>query len=195
MILPLPAQTTPDISLRTLADTVGYANLDWQMDSIMARISSLNQDDLIHSAQATGTVWRTAICPYDDYAYAGWLYHAVLRNITARTVIIFGVAHKARLFNLENQLVFDSFKSWRGPCGLVKVSALRDKIISHLPAGLAVIHDSMQTVEHSVEGLIPFLQYQSRDIEIISILVPYMALDRMKKNQLTSGDSTVCNYG
>jgi AmmeMemoRadiSam system protein B len=176
----LPAQTNPEISMRGLADTVGYAHRDWQMDSIMVRISSLNQDDLIRSEQAPGTVWKTAICPHDDYTYAGWLYHAVLRNISAKTVIIFGVAHKARSFNLENQLVFDSFKTWHAPYGPVKVSALRDKIISQLPGDMVIIHDPMQTVEHSVEALIPFLQYQNRDIEIISILVPYMDLDRMK---------------
>ena len=38
----------------------------------------------------------------------------------------------------------------------------------------------MQTVEHSVEALIPFLQHQNRNTEIISILVPYMEFDRMK---------------
>ncbi|MBN1820409.1 MAG: AmmeMemoRadiSam system protein B, partial [Prolixibacteraceae bacterium] len=42
-------------------------------------------------------------------------------------------------------------------------------------------HDSMQIVEHSVEALIPFLQYQNRDVEIISILVPYCDLQTMDK--------------
>jgi len=176
----LPAETNPEISTRGLADTVGFAHLDWQMDSLVARINRLNRVDLNHSEQAPGTVWKTAICPHDDYTYAGWLYQAVLRNITAKTIIIFGAAHKARSFNLENQLVFDSYGSWHGPYGPVKVSALRDKIISQLPEDMAIIHDPMQTVEHSVEALIPFLQYQNRDIEIISILVPYMDFDRMK---------------
>ena len=45
---------------------------------------------------------------------------------------------------------------------------------------MAVVHDSMETVEHSVEALIPFLQYQDRDIEIISILVPCMDYKRMQ---------------
>jgi AmmeMemoRadiSam system protein B len=166
--------------MRGLADTVGFARWDWQMDSIMARIGSMNHDDLNRSEQAPGTIWKTAICPHDDYTYAGWLYPAVLKNVVARTVIIFGVAHKARSFNLENQLVFDSFKSWAGPYGPVKVSALRDKIMARLPEGMFLIHDPMQTAEHSVEALIPFLQYQNRDIEIISILVPYMDLTRMK---------------
>ena len=173
-------QSDTEILTRGLADTVGFAHLDWQMDSVMSRIQVLNHDDLIRSQQPAGTVWRTAICPHDDYTYAGWLYPAVLKNIKAGTVIIFGVAHKASLFNLENLLVFDSFKSWHGPYGAVKVSSLRDEIISQLPGNMTVVHDSMETVEHSVEALIPFLQYQDRDIEIISILVPYMDFKRMQ---------------
>jgi AmmeMemoRadiSam system protein B len=174
-------QHSPGNMTRGLADTVGFAHLDWQMDSVVSRIEVLNQADLTGSHQEAGTLWRTAICPHDDYTYAGWLYPAVLRNIKASTVIIFGVAHKAGLFNLENQLVFDSFQSWHGPYGAVKVSPLRDEIISQLPGDMAVVHDSMEAVEHSVEALIPFLQNQDRNIEIISILVPYMDFQRMQR--------------
>lgn len=176
----LQAQTNPEISMRGLADTVGFAHLSWQMDSLIIRINSLYNDDLIYSEQPPETVWKTAICPHDDYTYAGWLYRAVLRNITARTIIIFGVAHKARTFNLENRLIFDSFKFWHGPYGPVNVSVLRDRITSQLPEDMYVIHNPLQTVEHSVEALIPFLQYQNRNIEIISILVPYMDFNTMQ---------------
>ena len=177
---PVQGQPDPELLTRGLADTVGFAHLDWQMDSVMARIRVHHQDDMIRTQQPAGTVWRTAICPHDDYCYAGWMYPALLKNMEASTVIIFGVAHKASSFNLENQLVFDSFGSWQGPYGAVQVSSLRDELIRHLPGGMALVHDSMQTVEHSVEALIPFLQYQDRDIEIISILVPYMEFDRMQ---------------
>ena len=175
----LCAQTSSDQITRGLADTVGFAHLNWQMDSVIARINILNHDDLVKAEQAPGTIWKAAICPHDDYTYAGWLYPAVLKNVSAKTVIIFGVAHKARLFNLENKIIFDSYKSWHGPYGPVKVSAMREEILSQLPERMAIVHDSMQTVEHSVEALIPFLQYQKRDIEIISILVPYMDFDTM----------------
>ena len=176
----LQSQSYHETSMRGLADTVGYAHLNWQMDSVMARINALNQDDLIRTEQPLGTVWKTAICPHDDYTYAGWMYPAVLRNITAKTIIFFGVAHRAKSFNLENQLVFDSFETWHGPYGPVKVSPLREKIISQLPQNMFVINDSMQTTEHSVEAMIPFLQYQNRNIEIVSILVPYMEFEQMK---------------
>lgn len=176
----LDGQSKPELLMRVPVDTVGFAHLGWQMDSVMVRIGKSNHDDLIRTRQPEGTLWRTAICPHDDYTYAGWLYPAVLRNIKARTVIIFGVAHRARQFNLENQLVFDSYKFWHGPYGPVKVSSLREDIFAQLPEDMAVIHDSLETVEHSVEALIPFLQYQERDREIISILVPYMDFKRMQ---------------
>lgn len=177
---PLQAQAKSENLTRGLADTVGFAQYDWQMDSIITRINSQYKTNLIHAVQAPGTIWKTAVCPHDDYCYAGWLYQAVLSNVTAKTVIIFGVAHRAKSFNLENQLIFDSYKFWHGPYGQVKVSALRDEIINQLPDEIAIVHDSMQTKEHSVEALIPFLQAQNREIEIISILVPYMDFERMQ---------------
>ncbi|TNJ38811.1 AmmeMemoRadiSam system protein B [Chlorobaculum thiosulfatiphilum] len=176
----LLARTDAKLSTRALADTVGFAHRAWQMDSVMARIRSLDRDDLVRARQPAGTAWRAAICPHDDYTYASWLYPAVLRNIKAKTVIIFGVAHKAWRYNLENRLVFDSFSLWRSPYGAVKVSPLRDEMIKRLPADMAVVHDPMQSEEYSVEAMIPFLQYQNRDVEIISILVPFMDFERMQ---------------
>ncbi|HHE32200.1 MAG TPA: AmmeMemoRadiSam system protein B [Chlorobaculum parvum] len=176
----LLARSDPEFSTRALADTVGFVHKAWQMDSVMVRIKRLYHDDLARTQQPAGTVWRAAICPHDDYTYASWLYPAVLRNIKAKTVIIFGVSHKAWRYNLENRLVFDSFSTWRGPYGKVTVSPLRDEIIEQLPADMAIVHDPMQSEEYSVEAMIPFLQYQNRDVEIISILVPYMDFERIQ---------------
>ena len=173
-------QSKLETRTRGIADTIGFAHLDWQMDSVIARIERLSQDELLNAQQPEGTIWKTAICPHDDYTYTNWLYPAVLKNIKANTVIMFGVAHQAYKFKLKNKIVFDSYDYWHGPYGNVKVSPLRDEIISQIPRDIAIVHDSMQTVEHSVESMIPFLQYQNRDVEIISILVPYMNLDTMQ---------------
>lgn len=177
---PLPARTGAETPTRALADTVGFAHRAWQMDSVMTRIKALDRDDPVRAGQPARTAWRAAICPHDDYAYAGRLYPAALRNIEAKTVIIFGVAHKAWRYNLENRLVFDSFSSWRGPYGAVQVSPLRNEIIDRLPGDMAVVHDPVQSEEYSVEAMIPFLQHQNRDVEIISILVPSMDFERMQ---------------
>ena len=170
-----------DTNIRPLADTVGFAHLDWQMDSVLARIMDFEK----HNPEAANLHFegkpRVIICPHDDYTYVGSLYRAALENIRAKTVILFGVAHKARQLNLENQVVFDSYDYWKGPYGNVPVSELREEIIEHLPLDLFQVNDSMQRMEHSVEAIIPFLQYYNPGVEIVSILVPYMSYERMNE--------------
>ena len=95
------------ITVRQPVDTIGFAQYDWQMDSIMARIEreqgKILNDKLSYS-NLDSLGWKVAISPHDDYSYVGYLYPAVLKNIKAKTIIIFGVAHKAKRFNLEDQI-------------------------------------------------------------------------------------------
>jgi MEMO1 family protein len=171
--------------VRQPVDTIGFATHAWQMDSIVKRIDrtygaavdSVNKLNMLKD----NTAFRIAICPHDDYTYAGFLYERVIPHIRAKTIIIFGVAHKAKKFNVEQKLVFDSFDEWKEPYGNIKISALRGDIIQKLPKGDYIIHDSLQQAEHSVEAIVPFLQYYNRDIQIISILIPYMDFGMMKK--------------
>jgi AmmeMemoRadiSam system protein B len=171
------------IRVRQPVDTVGFASHAWQMDSVMSRIPKLNRHVEVIKSKQTGTgiqsFQKAAICPHDDYVYAGWLYPEVLKNIHANTIILFGVAHKAKKFNIENCLVFDSFDEWKEPYGNITIPGLREEIIKNLPAEAYIVHDSLQQAEHSVEAIIPFLQYYNRKIRIISILVPYMSYERM----------------
>ncbi|MHC1705992.1 MAG: AmmeMemoRadiSam system protein B [Bacteroidales bacterium] len=169
--------------VRKPVDTIGFARYAWQMDSIINRIQRL-QGDLLEksfmgSAVTEETLWKAAICPHDDYSYCGYMYPLSLFNVQAKTLILFGVCHKAKQFGLENKLIFDSFTHWEGPYGRVKVSGLRDEILKDLTPGIAIVHDSAHQVEHSLEALIPFLQYYNPDIEIIPILVPYMQPAKM----------------
>jgi AmmeMemoRadiSam system protein B len=96
-------------------------------------------------------------------------------------VIVFGVFHRARLFDCRDRLVFDSFAEWHGPYGPVRVSPVRDEILRGLPEGDYLVDNDMQMVEHSVEALIPFLQAYNREVEIVSILVPYMDWDTIDR--------------
>ncbi|MDI3526052.1 MAG: hypothetical protein PWR03_235 [Tenuifilum sp.] len=164
--------------VRFPVDTIGFATKDYQVDSILNRISRI-QGDFLESAPNIKES-RLAICPHDDHTYVGWLYPATLRNITAKTVILFGVAHKAMRYGLQDKLVFESFDSWKGPFGNIKISKLRNQIYKLLPQNDAIKHDSMHIVEHSIESMLPFLQKQNRDIEIVPILVPYMSMERIE---------------
>ncbi|MEW5846025.1 MAG: AmmeMemoRadiSam system protein B [Bacteroidota bacterium] len=165
--------------VRKPVDTIGFATKQYQIDSVMSRILSL-QGEMLSKAPLVKDC-RLAVCPHDDYTYVGWLYPATLRNITAKTIILFGVAHKARRFGLEDALVFESFTHWHGPYGNIADSKLRDQIYSDMPQDMAIRHDSMHMVEHSIESMLPFLQHSKRDIEIVPILVPCMNFDRMRE--------------
>jgi AmmeMemoRadiSam system protein B len=160
--------------VRNYVDTVGFAHLSWQMDSVIQRINHINGKTLT-SQKAV----KLAICPHDDYTYAGFLYPKAIANIKAKTIILLGVAHKARLWNLENKLVFESFGGWKAPYGMVRISPFKKELIAQLAPGYSVVHDSLQIVEHSLEALIPFIQYYHPDAEIIPILVPAMSYPRM----------------
>jgi AmmeMemoRadiSam system protein B len=178
----LSAQT---VSLRQPVDTVGFATTQKQMDSIMARIQR-EQGPMIRrslkEAKISGDdAWKTIISPHDDYSYVGYLYPALFQNLKAKTIILFGVAHKARQLGIENRIVFDSYPSWKTPKGRIQVSSIREEILKELPSGTYMVSDSLQSIEHSVEALVPFIQYYRPDVEIISILVPAMNFERSQE--------------
>lgn len=166
-------------STRQMADTVGFAHLGWQVDSVVSRIERTFPAEMATSKVDPKSAWRVAICPHDDYTYASWHYPALLKNLKANTVIIFGVTHKARQLNISDRIVFDTYPGWHGPYQNIKVSSFREKLTKILPKDLYLVSDSLQKVEHSVESMLPFLQYYNRNVEIVSILVPAMETGRM----------------
>ena len=162
------------VKSRPVKDTVGFAKYDWQMDSVLSRLKPRTSPLLSDTLKAV-------ISPHDDYKYSGEVALEALSGIKARTVILFGVAHKARDFGLEDKIVFGSFSHWDAPYGRIPVSPLRDEIMDQLPPESYVVHDSMMMVEHSLEALNPFLQIRNIGLEIIPILVPYMDYQRMEE--------------
>ncbi|MCD4774375.1 MAG: AmmeMemoRadiSam system protein B [Bacteroidales bacterium] len=174
-----------DTKTRQMVDSIGFATTASQMDSIIKRINNtqgeLLQNAITNAGIDSNTTWKTCISPHDDYAYVGYLYPAVLNNIKAKTIIIFGVAHKAKQLGLEDKIIFDSYDYWQSPYGKIKVSPLRDSLMNMIQNTHYIINDTMQSIEHSVEAVLPFLQYNNPEIEIISILIPYMSYNTMTK--------------
>jgi AmmeMemoRadiSam system protein B len=168
---------------RGLADPIGFAHTRRQIEAVVERIGSKDGERLERRLRDAGVTeddcWRVAIAPHDDYAYAASMYPLALRNVRARVVVIFGVAHKARQLGLEDVLIFDSFTHWRGPYGDIAVSPLRERMLATLSAKSYIVHDDMQAIEHSVEAKLPFLQHASRDLTFVPILVPAMTFARM----------------
>ena len=187
--------------IRQPVDPVGFATRGWQMDSVASRINRIYgrriADILDDNEIRPFMSWKVVICPHDDYTYAGWLYPLVLRNVKTPTVILIGVAHKARKYRIENRMVFDSYDFWKGPYGPVRVSGLREKITNQLPRKTYVVSDSLQQAEHSLEALIPWLQYYYKGIEIVPILIPYMSFETMDElsNNLSLALMQLCQSG
>jgi AmmeMemoRadiSam system protein B len=167
---------------RLPVDTIGFARYGWQVDSVLARIERYQHESLAAaSAPLEGiSALRVAISPHDDYSYVGYLYPALLQHVTSDVVVLFGVGHKAKQFGLEDRLVFGSYRRWKSPGGSLRVSDLQKTLLKELPDEMYTIHDSLQTIEHSLEALIPFLEHYNPDVQIIPIIVPYMSFSRME---------------
>jgi AmmeMemoRadiSam system protein B len=180
-----------DKNQRGQMDTVGFVTTAAQMEGVLAQCNELAAERRKILDRQYGwnddTSFVAGVCPHDDYYYAGRLYPLLLQRVRAKTVILFGVFHKARVFDCRDVLVFDAFETWRGPYGPVKVSQLREQILERLPRDDYIVSNDMQMVEHSVEAIVPFLQAYNRDVEIVSILVPYMQWDVMDR---LAGDLT-----
>jgi AmmeMemoRadiSam system protein B len=170
-------------------DTVGFAVRAEQMDRVIAQCREKAQPrakelDSLYDWDDQ-TTFAAAVCPHDDYHYAGRLYQLLIPRVRAKRVVLLGVFHKARVFECRDKLVFDAFRTWHGPYGPVKVSPLREEILGRLPKDDYIVNNDMQTVEHSVEAIVPWLQAYNRDVEIVSILVSHMdweTLDRLATN-------------
>ena len=157
-----------EASIRNPVDSIGFAYNSDQMNAVIDRIMG-SQSEYIEQIDNNKELQqivnpRVVISPHDDYAYVGYLYPKVLEKIKAKTIILFGVAHKARKFSLQDKIVFGSFEMWNAPAGPIKVSSLQKEIISMLPENSFIVHDSMQMLEHSLEALVPFLQYYNQEI-------------------------------
>ncbi len=165
-----PSTTT--IKIRHLDDTIGFPQYKWQMDSILSRIA-------VSDKVATSEISKAVICPHDDYAYTAGLYKKTLSSIKANTVVLVGVAHRARNFDLKDKIVFGSFDEWKTAYGTIKISALRNILLSIIPDSTYIIHDEMMQLEHSLEAITPFLQQNNKNVEIIPMLVPYNSYESM----------------
>jgi AmmeMemoRadiSam system protein B len=165
-------------SLRGLVDIVGFPQTAEQMTAIGEMCERLEKDEIAAVQKRDGFSPATKLvagwCPHDDYMLAGRVYAHVQRYMKAKTVILIGNAHWSETFGVRGTLVFDDFEQWRGPYAPVRVSPIRAEILARLAPGSAVVNRRMVETEHSLEALVPFLQYYNRSVEIVPILVPVM---------------------
>ncbi len=188
----ISAATLPADEIRPFHKDYGFANSYEQLREIIELSAKLENSRITKNYLKykfkTDPVWELAVCPHDDYAYAGRVYTHVIPYIKAKTIIIFGVAHKARDYGIKDRLIFGSFKGWDTWAGVLPVSGFRDKFTHRLGKDAGTNNEFM-IKEHSIEALAHWIRHLHTDAEIIPICVPYMNWEKM--NELTDKFSDI----
>lgn len=164
--------------IRPIRDNVGFCWRPSEMNILMRYLSA-------HSAKTDAFPAKelvAAISPHDDYLYAARVYHPLYKLIKAKEVVVFGVTHgtvRKAMNDPKNILILDDYTYWHGPYAKIEISPLREVIKANLDKDDYVVSDSAQNIEHSIEALVPFLQYYNRNIKITPIMVTQMPFERM----------------
>jgi len=182
---PLSAQDT-----RPILDDIGFC---WQ-EAHMNRLMNYLEKNVPPSQLSTNSEWVAGISPHDDYLYAGSITYRLFRNFKAKEVVIFGVTHRTprlKLGDPEGKLVFDSYSRWQGPYGPVAISPLREFLKEKLSTERIITSNEGHRLEHSIESMVPFLQYYNRDLKITPIMVTGMDLHSMEELSLALAELLV----
>lgn len=164
--------------VREIRDSVGFCWYSNEMDSFITWL----ENNKITSEKFESENLFAAISPHDDYLYAGRVYYPIYKLIKAKEIIIFGVTHgtvRKAINDPQNILILDEFKFWKGPYGNVSISDLREEIKSGLDTNYYKVSNYAHSLEHSIEAVIPFLQYYNREIKITPVMVTRMSFERM----------------
>jgi MEMO1 family protein len=162
--------------IRPVCDDVGYCWDSKQMHRLVDYLASSEKRPAI----LQGIV--AAISPHDDYLYAGRIYYPLFRSIRAKEVVVFGVTHgtvRKEMGNPQNILIFDAYKVWEGVSGNVTISPLREFIENRLDTSFFMVSNKAQELEHSIEGLVPFIQHFNPHFRLTPIMVTAMPFERM----------------
>jgi len=169
--------------VRGQLDTVGFVVTAEQAGDVVSTALGEEAEALATDRRvlglAPGEGALAVVCPHDDHLYAARIYLHATQLVTAPRVILVGVFHKARLWELADRLVFDRFTAWHGPWGPVPVDPLREELLAALPPEDVVVDNTMHCREHSLEAIVPFLQHANREVSIVPLLVPSMGWERM----------------
>ena len=165
--------------VRGRIDSTGYALHAAQMAKIWELAAAPPAPDSLAPTPEPGVA--AVLCPHDDFSFAGRVYRRVIPLVTARTVVVIGVFHRYRRFGEHDRLVFDSYRSWTAPDGLVPVSPLREALLRRLPRADWVQDSVAHDAEHSIEPLVCWLRHVRPDLEIVPIIVPAAHFDRLEE--------------
>lgn len=174
--LGMTAATLAAQETRPVRDDVGFCWIPASMRELIDYLESQEKE----SFGAEGLV--AAISPHDDYLYAGRVYYPLFRILKVKEVVIFGVTHgvvRKEINDPQNILILDEYKSWTGLTKPIAASELREYIKGRLDKSAFITNNKAQALEHSIEALLPFLQYFNPEVKITPIMVAPMPFARM----------------
>ncbi|MCU0275620.1 MAG: AmmeMemoRadiSam system protein B [Acidobacteria bacterium] len=163
--------------VRPVRDDIGFCWQRPQMERLMAML-----DETEPEPPAMGGL-VAAISPHDDYLYAGRVYYPLFKNLRAKEAVIFGVTHgsvRREIGDPQGVLILDDFAGWTGLGGPVAISPLRERIKKALAKDDFIVSNQAHALEHSIEALVPWLQFSNPDIRVTPIMVTAMPFERME---------------
>ncbi len=165
-------------AIRPIRDDVGFCWAAETMDQLVRLLESTRP------VPPASSGWVAGICPHDDYLYAGRIYLPLLRTNQAREVVIIGVTHggvRRAVGDPSGKIILDTHSQWTGIRGPVAISPLRDWIRKYMNPDRVLVSNQAHILEHSIEAMIPFLQYFRPGIRITPIMVTAMSPDEMDR--------------
>jgi AmmeMemoRadiSam system protein B len=163
-------------TVRPVKDDVGFCWNPASMKILVDYLAAMEKDSFPTEGLAA------AISPHDDYLYAGRLYYPLFKALRAKEVVIFGVTHGAvrkEIKDPQSILILDEYPSWPGVLHPIAPSPLREYIKARLDKTAFTVNNRAHELEHSIEALLPFLQYFNPDVKITPIMVAPMPFDKM----------------
>lgn len=164
--------------LRGQKDTVGFASTAAAMAATWKASEAGPSPEAFGQALSPGVLG--ALCPHDDYLYAGRVYRRIIPLVTARTVVLVGVFHTWRRHDAMDALVLEDYRAWRAPDGEIPISPLREELAAALKPGDTIRSAAMHDSEHSLEAIAYWLKHQRKDVEILPILLPVASFPRFQ---------------
>ena len=174
MVLGLMGDTRP------IRDDIGYCWDVQQLSRLMDHLTLVSPPEQVDRLPPL----IAGISPHDDYLYAGPVYYRLFKRIKAKEVVIFGVTHSSvrkALGDPREKLIFDNYADWIGPYKKVKISKLREYLKEKLDKKRYITNNEAHRLEHSIEGMVSFLQYFVRDVRITPIMVTGMKFETMDR--------------
>ena len=164
--------------MRGQKDTLGFASRADQMARVWELSEASPAPEALGPKPSPGVAG--IICPHDDYICAGRVYREIIPLVKARTVVLVGVFHKYRRFGARSLMGFDSYRAWRSPDGEIKVSELREELLSKLDPEDCSQDPAWQDSEHSLEAVAYWLKHQDPGVEIIPVILPSAPFPRLQ---------------